>query len=137
MDYVWQFLLFIAAGLLLNRIEELWTRKKEAKNRLTKLRKDCIEKIRHCINELDLNAKYIGGPICPCKTDALERLVYSEEGTLLDEDLINSLNQLIAEASIARTSHAALIATRVKSSSNRLKDLLQKQSTKLENPQSF
>lgn len=134
MDYVWQFLLFIVAGLVLNRIEEIWTRKKEAKHRPAKLRKDCVEKIRHCINELDLNAKYIGGPICPCKTDALERLVYSEESTLLDEDLINSLKQLIAEASIAKASHAALIATRVKSNSNLLKDLLQKQSHKLENP---
>lgn len=131
MDYVWQFLLFIVAGLVLNRIEELRTCKKEAKNRSAKLRKDCVEKIRHCINELDLNAKYIGGPICPCKTDALERLVYSEESTLLDEDLVNSLKQLIAEASIARTSHAALIATRVKSSSKLLKDLLQKRSEEL------
>ena len=59
--------------------------------------------------------------------------MYSEEGTLLDEDLINSLKQLIAEASIARTSHAALIATRVKHSSKLLKEFLQKQSHKLEN----
>jgi hypothetical protein len=131
MDYVCQFLLFIVAGLVLSRIEELWARKKEDKNRPAKLRKDCIEKIRHCINELDLNAKYIGGPICPCKTDALERLVYSEEGTLLDEDLINSLKQLIAEASKARTSHAALIATRVKHSSKLLKEFLQKRSEEL------
>ncbi|CCB87943.1 hypothetical protein [Simkania negevensis] len=131
MDYVWQFLLFIAAGLVLNRIEEFWARQKEIKKGPANLRKNCIEKIRHCINELDLNAKYIGGPSCPCKTDALERLVYSEESTLLDEDLINSLKQLIAEASIARTSDAALIATRVKSSCKLLKDLLQKRSEDL------
>jgi hypothetical protein len=49
MDYVWQFLLFIVAGLVLNRIEEIWARKKEDKNRPAKLRKDCIEKIRHCV----------------------------------------------------------------------------------------
>ena len=136
MDYVWQFLLFIVAGLVLNRIEEFWARRKEVKKGPANLHKNCIEKIRHCINELDLNAKYIGGPICPCKTDALERLVYSEESTLLDEDLINSLKQLIAEASIARTPQAAMIALRVKNNSNLLKDLLQKQSHKLENHQS-
>lgn len=134
MDYVWQFLLFIAAGLVLNRIEEFRTRKKEAKNRPAKLRKNCIEKIRHCINELDLNAKYIGGPICPCKTEALERLVNSEESTLLDEDLINSLKQLIAEASIARAPHMELLSVKVKHGSKFLKDLLQKQIYKLENP---
>jgi hypothetical protein len=66
MNYVWEFLLFIAAGLTVNRIEEFWARKKEAKNRPAKLRKNCIEKIRHCMNELDLNGKYIDGPICPC-----------------------------------------------------------------------
>jgi hypothetical protein len=131
MDYIWQFLLFIAAGLVLNRIEEFWINKKEVKKGSEKLQKSCIEKIRYSINELDLNARYIGGPICPCKTDALERLVYSEESTLLGEDLINSLKQLIAEASIARTSHAALIATRVKHSSKILKELLQKRSEEL------
>lgn len=132
MDYAWQFLLFIAAGLVLNRIEEYWARKKEAKNRPAKLRKNCIEKIRHCINDLEFNAKCVGGPTCPFKTEALERLLNSEEIILLDEDLIDSLKQLIAEAGIARAPRAEFVAVRVKSGSKLLKDFLQKQSYKLE-----
>ena len=128
MDYAWQFLLFIAAGLVLNRIEEYWARKKEAKNRPAKLRKNCIEKIRHCINDLEFNAKCVGGPTCPFKTEALERLLNSEEIILLDEDLIDSLKQLIAEAGIARAPRAEFVAVRVKSGSKLLKDFLQKQS---------
>lgn len=133
MNYVWEFLLFVLASLVGNWLWQAWIEKREAKNQPDRLRKNCIEKIRHCINELDLNAKYIGGPHCPCKTDTLEHLVNSEESTLLSEDLINSVKQLIAEAYIGRTSHAALITTRVKHSSKILKDLLQKLSHKLEN----
>ncbi len=133
MNYICEFLLFITAGLAVNRIEEFWARKKEAKNRPAKLRKNCIEKIRHCMNELEFNAKCIGGPTCPFKTEALERLLNSEEITLLEEDLINSLKQIIAEAGIARAPHAEFVAVRVKSGSKLLKDLLQKQIYKLEN----
>jgi hypothetical protein len=131
MSYVWEFLLFVIASLVGNWLWQAWIEKREAKNQPDRLRKNCIEKIRHCINELDLNAKYIGGSHCPCKTNALEDLVNSKESILLSEDLINSVKQLIAEACIGRTFHVALITTRIKRSSKILKELLRKQSEEL------
>lgn len=126
MKYLYDFLIVIAANLVHSFATRTWDSWKEAKNRPRKLRENCLIKINHCINELDFNAICVGGPTCPFKTEALEKLLNSDETSFFDEDLVNSMKQLIGEAGIARAPYCEVVAVRVRTKSKLLKHHLEK-----------
>jgi len=126
MKYLCDFLIVIAGGLFVTFTTRTWDSWKETKNRPRKLCENCIIKINHCINELDFNAICVGGPTCPFKTEALEKLLNSDEISLFDEDLVNSMKQLIGEAGIARAPFCEIVAVGVKQKSKLLKHHLMK-----------
>lgn len=125
MKYLWDLLIVIAGGLVVTFFVRFWDRKSKAKFRPAKLRKNCVIKIQHCINELDFNAKCVGGSMCPFKTEALEKLLNSVEISLLNEDLINLLKQQINEAGIARAPYCEVVSVRVRARSKMLKRFFQ------------
>lgn len=129
MKYLYDFLIVIAANLVHSFATRTWDSWRETKDRPRKLRENCTIKIRHSLNELDFNAVCEGGPECPFKTEALETLLNSEEISLLDKDLVNSMKQLIEEAGIAKAPyHQSLdLRKKVKTKSKLLKHHLVKQ----------
>ncbi len=136
MDYLSEFLLVIAATLVGNMLWQLWLDKREAKNQKANTLKEGLSKIQSCILELEYNATPgIGGPRCHFKLTAQEQLLHSPEVSLLDEELANSLKQLIIEAGVANGEYSLKGPHGVKGMSNLLKASLQKRSEELKTSQ--
>lgn len=133
MNYISDFLLFIAATLVGNWLWQLWLDKREAKIQKAKTLKYCLEKIQSCILELEYNAApRIGGPRSLFKLTAQEQLLHSTEVSLLGEELANSLKQLVIEAGVANGEYSMKGPGGVKGMSNLLKESLQKKSEELQ-----
>lgn len=97
-----------------------------------------MEKIEHCAHEFDYNATPgIGGNGSPFATEAQRKLLYSEEATLLDDDLIKSLKDLIIDAGRASGTFPSISPGSVKSKSKLLKDILLKKGEELKNSEIY
>lgn len=133
MNYLWEFLVFIAATLVGNGLWQLWLDKREIKNQKVKALKECLAKIQSCILELEYNiTPGVGGSRCHFKLRAQEELMHSAEIYLLGEELANSLKQLVIEAGIANGEYSMKNPGEIKSMSNLLKAFLQKKSQELQ-----
>lgn len=124
--------LYVVASLVGNWFWDLWTKRAVNKEYKAKMLKSCLDKIEHCFHELDYNATPgIGGSRCPFTTEAQRRLLYSEEVTLLGEDLTKSLKGVIIDAGRANGEAPSVLPNSVKGSSKLLKEMLQRRSEEL------
>jgi hypothetical protein len=131
MNCLSEFFVVVLGSLVANYIWDFINRRKEIRNKPIVLRKKCIEKIEHCLNELDFNAICTGGPTSPFKTESLEKLLNSEEVTFLDENLTLSIKKIINYAGLARAPHQEYIAVKTKQECKHLKELLEKKKEEL------
>lgn len=131
MNYLTQFLLMVAAALGGNWLWQIWIKKKERNRQKKKSIKDCIEKIRHCIDEIDYNASPgIGGKNSPFKIAEQEELLYAEEVYLLNPETLHALKKSILDVGIVH-GHFPHTINHAKSSGLSLKALLEKQREEL------
>ena len=129
---IYDFTIFILASLVGNWIWDFWMKRLAAQGEKARVLKSCLEKIEYCSHELDYNVTPgIGGARCPFRTEAHQRLLYSEEVELLGEDLTKLLKTFIIDAGRANGESPSLTPGSVKNTIRVLKDLLQKRRDEL------
>lgn len=132
MDRIFDLFCFLVVELIGLWLFQLWLDKREAKKQKAKTLNECLEKIQSCILELEYNATPgVGGPRCPFRLKALEQLLHSAEGSLLGEELTNSLQQLMIEAGSANGEYLLRGPGQAKGMSNLLKESLQNRKEEL------
>lgn len=107
---------------------QIWIDRKESKRQKEKALKDCLEKIRHCMDEIDYNASSgIGFGNSPFKTAAQERLLYTDDVYLLSQEIIDALKKSILDVGTTKAGFPFIPLNRAKGSGISLKTLLEKQ----------
>ncbi|MEI8329099.1 MAG: hypothetical protein WCG14_03775 [Chlamydiia bacterium] len=131
---IYDFTLFVSATLVGNWVWDLWTRRSAVKEHKKKMLKSCLEKIEHCSHELDYNAAPgIGESRCPFTTEAQQKLLYSEENSLLGGDVTISLKNLIINVGKANGGSPSVTSNGIKKGSMQLKEVLQQRGAELQN----
>lgn len=132
MIFIYDFFLYTIASLIGSWLWDFWTKRTAAKENEIRKIKSCIEKITHCLHELDYNSTHgIGGPNCRYITEAQQKLLYSEEVFLLGDDIKESLKMLIIDAGKANGYPFSTAPGIVKKGNKLLRELLQKRKEEL------